>query len=259
MLDAVATKLRIEHSAVQEMIGSLGYRKICARCVRHLLTEDHKFQRKAITSEMLQRYQDEGDDFLLSIVTGDESWFHHFDPEMKRQSMEWHHFDSPTEKKPKAMPSAKKVMGTVFWDAERCILIEFLEPGKTINAAHYVQTLLKLHCALCNKCPGRKVILQHDNAQPHTARLTLGKIENMGWEVLPHPPYSPDLAPSDYDLFGFVKNQMRGQHYKTNEALQTAVRQCLWATGTEFYCKGIFKLPERWEKCVQRNGDYVEK
>jgi len=81
----------------------------------------------------------------------------------------------------------------------------------------------------------------------------------MGWEVLPHPPYSPDLAPSDYHLFGFVKNQMRGQHYEMNEALQTAVRQCPWAVGMEFYRKGIFKLPEHWEKCVQRNGDYVEK
>jgi len=80
----------------------------------------------------------------------------------------------------------------------------------------------------------------------------------MGWEVLSHPPYSPDLAPADYHLFGFVKNQMRGQHYETNEALQTAMRQCLRAAGTEFYRKGIFKLSERWEKCVHRNGDYVE-
>jgi len=105
----------------------------------------------------------------------------------------------------------------------------------------------------------RKVILQHDNARPHTALLTLEKTENMGWEVLPHPPYSPDLAPSDYHLFGFVKNQMRGQHYETNKALQTAVRQCLWVAGTEFYHKGIFKFPEHWEKCVQKKGDYVEK
>jgi len=78
-------------------------------------------------------------------------------------------------------------------------------------------------------------------------------------EVLSHPPYSSDLAPSNYHLFGFMKNQMRGQHYETNEALQTAVRQCLRTAGTECYRKGIFKLPERWEKCVKRNGDYVEK
>ena len=78
------------------MIGSLGYRKICSRWVLRLLTEDHKVQRKAVTSEMLRRYRDEGDYILLSIVTGDESWFHHFDPETRRQRMEWHHLDSPT-------------------------------------------------------------------------------------------------------------------------------------------------------------------
>ena len=109
------------------------------------------------------------------------------------------------------MPSAKKIMGTVFWDAEGCILIEFLECGKTTNATHYVRHYSKLRRALCNEHPGRKVILQHDNAQPHTAHLTLEKIENVGWEVLPHPPYSPDLAPSDYHLFDFLKNQIRGQ------------------------------------------------
>jgi hypothetical protein len=55
-----------------------------------------------------------------------------------------------------------------------------------------------------------------------------------------------------------VMNQIWGKLYETNEALQTAVRQCLRADGTEFYCKGIFKLPKRWEKCVHRNRDYVE-
>jgi GTP cyclohydrolase I len=60
-------------------------------------------------------------------------------------------------------------------------------------------------------------------------------------------------------LFGFVKNQLRAQRYETTEAIQKAVRQCLRMAGTEFYRRGIFKLPERWKKCVQRNGDYVEK
>ena len=68
-----------------------------------------------------------------------------------------------------------------------------------------------------------------------------------------------DLAPSDYHLFGFVKDQLRGQRYETTEAIQKAVRQCRRMAGTEFYRRGIFKLPERWEKCVQRSGDYVEK
>jgi GTP cyclohydrolase I len=55
-------------------------------------------------------------------------------------------------------------------------------------------------------------------------------------------------------LFGFVKNQLPGQRYETMEAIQKAVCQFLRMAGTEFYRRGIFRLPERWEKCVQRSG-----
>jgi len=61
--DTIDRTLGIEHYAVQEMIESVGYRKFCARWVRHLLNEDHKVKRKAIASELLQRYRQEGDDF----------------------------------------------------------------------------------------------------------------------------------------------------------------------------------------------------
>jgi len=87
-------------------------------------------------------------------VTGDESWFHHFESEMKRQSMEWSHLHSPSKKKAKTVPSAAKVMGTVFWDAEGWILTKLLEPGQAITAARYIQTLLKLRHALHDRHPG---------------------------------------------------------------------------------------------------------
>jgi len=124
-------------------------------------------------------------------VTDDESWFHHFEPETKRQSMEWRHLHSPSKKKAKRVPSAAMVMGTVFWDAEGLILAEFLEPGQIITAARYVQTLHKLRRALRNKRPGQNIIILHDNTRPHAARLTSEAIAKMGWEVLPHPSYNP--------------------------------------------------------------------
>jgi hypothetical protein len=128
-----------------------------------------------VSSQLLRRYAVEGDDFLLNIVTGDESWFHHFDPETKRQSTEWHHRTSPKKKKLKTVPSASKVMGTVLCDSEGCILVDFLEKkGKTFNAARYVQTLNKLRHELREKRPRKKTVtLQHDNARHHTACLTL--------------------------------------------------------------------------------------
>jgi GTP cyclohydrolase I len=59
-----------------------------------------------------------------------------------------------------------------------------------------------------------------------------------------------------------LRRALRDKHpgrYETTEAIQKAVRQCLRMAGTELYRRGVFKLPERWEKCVQRSGDYVEK
>jgi len=64
---------------------------------------------------------------------------------------------------------------------------------------------------------------------------------------------------TDYHLFGFMKDQLRGQRYETTEAIQKAVRQCLRMARMEFYRRGIFKLPEHWDKCVQRSDDYVQK
>ena len=77
--------------------------------------------------------------------------------------------------------------------------------------AHYYCTLLSDHLqpAVRRKRPGllkKDVILRHDNAPPHRARQTVQKIEEMGWELLQHLPYSPDLAPSDFHLFEPLKN-----------------------------------------------------
>jgi histone-lysine N-methyltransferase SETMAR len=57
----------------------------------------------------------------------------------------------------------------------------------------------------------KSVCLLHDNARPHTAAVTTGKLEEVHWEVLPHPAYNPDLAPSDYHLFGQLKATLGGK------------------------------------------------
>jgi hypothetical protein len=70
--------------------------------------------RKEVCSDLLSRYEDDGESFLARIVTGDEAWINHFEPETKRQSMEWHHPTSPWRNKFKVTPSAGKVTATVF-------------------------------------------------------------------------------------------------------------------------------------------------
>ena len=76
--------------------------------------------------------------------------------------------------------------------------------------------------------------------------------------ALPHP-YSPDLAPSDYFLFLQLKKHLKGNHYDSDEEVVEAVRQWCREQSPEFFADGIRQLVRRWQLCVDRGGDYVEK
>jgi nucleoside-specific outer membrane channel protein Tsx len=78
-------------------------------------------------------------------------------------------------------------------------------------------------------------------------------------ELFSHPPYSPDLVPSNYHLFGPLKDRLRSHHYETDEADHEAVRSWLRGAGTDFYRRGIFNILQRWQICIDRDGDFVEK
>ncbi|XP_064479391.1 histone-lysine N-methyltransferase SETMAR-like [Ornithodoros turicata] len=115
----------------------LQYRKVCARWVPRMLTEDHKRQRVDSSREFLRTFAEEKDNLLDSIVTGDETWAFHFTPETKQQSREWRHPYSPKPRKFKQSQSAGKVMATVFWDRKGVLLVDFIPAGTTVNADRY--------------------------------------------------------------------------------------------------------------------------
>ncbi|GFO43338.1 histone-lysine N-methyltransferase SETMAR [Plakobranchus ocellatus] len=109
-------------------------------------------------------------------------------------------------------------MATVFWDAKGVILLDILPQGQCINAARYCSTLDRLKEAIRRKRPGllrRGVVLQHDNATPHSANLTQQWLQRYGWEILPPPAHSPDLAPSDFYMFGPLKRHLGGMAFET--------------------------------------------
>jgi len=105
----------------------------------------------------------------------------------------------------------------------------------------------------------RDVVLLHDNARPHTAALTRKKLDQLGWETLEHPPYSPDLSPCDFHVFGPLKEALGGQRFNSDAEVEAYVSNWLQTRPASFYVEGIGKLPIRWEKCVSESGDYVEK
>jgi len=240
----------------------LGYSKICARWVPKLLTTEMRSRRKSTCQELLQHLHRNMPDLLEKMITLDETWFHYYCPETKQQSMEWHRPGDPPPLKPKSTASAGKRMATVCWDYQGIVLLEWLEEGRTVNGTYFCQLLEHLRSAIKEKRWGRLsqgVMILMDNAPAHTAAITQEKMKDLGFSALPHPAYSPDLAPSDYWLFPAMKKPLRGKRYHTLQELATALSKWESNTPQEWFAAGIQKLQERWQKCVSLDGGYIEK
>ena len=109
------------------------------------------------------------------------------------------------------MPSAGKILLTVFWDSQRVYMAEFLLAGKTVDSARYLETIKNLRRRLCGvRGSTSRMLLLNGNARPHTARATIDALEMLKFEVLSHPPYSPDLGPSDFISFLTSRGISRG-------------------------------------------------
>ena len=104
------------------------------------------------------------------------------------------------------------------------IYYELLKPGETVNTERYRQQMINLNQALCEKRPEyqkrqHKVILLHDNAPSHTAKL-IKEIEAFGWEILSYAAYSSDLAPSNYHLFASMGHALAQQRFTSYEEVR---------------------------------------
>ena len=228
-----------------------------------MLTDYHKTKRMGSALKFLTRYAQEGDEVLDSIVTEDETWVFHHTPDSKQQSLQWRHTHSPRTKKFKTSISVEKIMTSVFWDRKGILFVDFMPPGAIINAAAYCDTLTRLRRAIQNKSRGMLslyVCLLHDNKRPHSAHVTTALLEKFKWDILDHPPYSLDLAPSNFHLFLHLKKRLAGKKFDDDDDdVQEEVMTWFKAQAVDFYNSGIQKLVPRLNKCLDNAGDYVEK
>ena len=192
----------------------------------------------------------------------DETWIHHYTPEPKRQSKQWTEARCSAPKKTRSVPSAGRVMASVFWDAEGILFIDYLVKGKTITGEYYSNLLTRLDKKICEKSPilqKKKIIFHQDNAPAHKSVLAMEKLRDLHYELLEHPPYSPYLAPSDFCLFPKLKLFFAGQHFSSNQEAIAAVEGCFADLIKNHYRNRIMVLEHCWNKCISLKGDYVEK
>jgi len=87
----------------------------------------------------------------------------------------------------------------------------------------------------------------------------MGKLRDLKYELLEHPPYSPDLVPSDFHLFPNLKKFVAGKRFLSNEEMIAAVNAYFEGFPKTHFRDGIKLLEKRWKKCIEVKGDYVEK
>jgi len=104
--------------------------------------------------------------------------------------------------------SAGKVLVSIFWDKDSILLTDYLPKGQTINAEYYSSLLVQQKDIFEVKCHGKftkGALFLHNNAPAHRALATQKKLAYLGFQYLDYPPYSLDLALSDYHLFPELK------------------------------------------------------
>jgi histone-lysine N-methyltransferase SETMAR len=100
--------------------------------------------------------------------------------------------------------------------------------------------------------------VRHDNSRTHASGAVSEILEKYGWQVLPHPPYSPDMSPPDFDLFPKLKKTLLGKRFRSIEEVSNGVTRVIRRINNESVLTGIQDLPKRWTAVIKHNGDYIE-
>lgn len=252
----IAAIVNVSQKTISNHLLKMGYVSRYDIWLPHHLNEKNLIDRLSICSSLLNRNQESP--FLKRIITGDEKWILYNNVRRKRS---WGKRDEQPSTTAVKSFHPKKVMLCIWWDWKGIIYYELLKERETIDSIKYCAQLDKLKAAIEEKRPRLSnklgVVIQQDNARPHVSLQTRKKLIEFGWDILSHPPYSPDLAPSDFYLFRSLQNSLHGKKFNSLEDCQKHLVDFIDRKSETFWKDGIFKLPGRWQKVVDLNGAYI--
>lgn len=251
--------LNVSYGSVHNMLKKLGLRKLCSRFVPYFITADMALKRRTCCENNLKLFDEKGDVFLRNIVTEDETPLSLYIPEDRRSSKEWKFPEEKPTKKLKVGTSHRKVlMLTVFWDYYGIIHIDYADNDTKLDSNYYVN-VVQITRKKRRKESNQNLYLLHDNAPIHTSGKSQAEIAKLGFTQLSHPPYSPDLAPSDFYLFKHLKGHLKGKKFTNSDDLLNTATTYLESQTPNFFEKAFEDLINRWKKCIEVNGLYIEK
>ena len=200
-------------------------RKVCAKMVAKVLTEEKKLQRLNACRDILQKVEADGK-LLENVITGDKSWVFQYNPETKRQSCHLKSASSPRPKKVRMERLQVKEMLITFFDHYGLVHHVFVPQGQIVKQLFYKEVLTRLVNKIRQKrraSLARKTwISHHDNAPAHTALSMKQYLVSKETTTMHHPSYSLDLASSDFFLFPKLRGILKGTRFEGVEDIKTS-------------------------------------
>ncbi|UYV69540.1 hypothetical protein LAZ67_6003928 [Cordylochernes scorpioides] len=176
-----------------------------------ILTEEQKV-RMDVCKNMVEMTRTDPE-WMQKIITGDETWVYQYDPETKRQSSQWIERGEPKPKKARFTKSKVKTLLVTFFDINGLVHHEFIPFGRKINQEVYLGIMRRLREAVHLKRPER---WQNNDWILHNSTIQI-----------PHPPYSPDLAPNDFFLYPKLKMKLKGRKFDNVDMIQAESKATL--------------------------------
>jgi [histone H3]-lysine36 N-dimethyltransferase SETMAR len=246
----LAEQLGCSHTAVEKHLHGLGKTWRYGVWIPHELSPYQLQYRVDACMDLITSHRNY--QWLRNLITGDEKWVLYVNYTHRRQ---WLSPGQTGVATPKADLHPKKVMLSVWWGVNGIIHWEVLPNGCTITADLYCQQLDRI----AEKLKGKqdRIYYLHDNARPHVAKSTCEKLLKLGWITIPHPPYSPDLAPTDYHLFRSLSHHLAEKKFDNENDLKMDIANFFDQKSKDFYERGILSLPERWRQVIDTSGTYI--
>ncbi len=238
-------KTGISYRSVQRIVKlDLKLKKKCGKSIPHVLTPVQRVCHVTLAQNFLHNAADPK--WLRRVITADESWFHLENPYSRLGEMQWLEKGEQRPQIPKRSRTCRKAMIIVFFDSHGLVYWHWVLNG-TVNTQTYIYVLRHLRLAIRNRrrhlWSHRTVqpyLLHDDNASCHTSDGTARFQQLNGIVRVPHPPYSPDLAPCEFFLFSHLKRQIRGVEFNSLQELTDHVDKLIGEIPREQW-RAVFK------------------
>ena len=253
----LANELAISSKSVSRLLKRLGYKKVTARWVPHDLSEEEKRNRVVAARENLRWFRRDAR-MLGRIIAFDETVWRCYTPPDPNQASEYRRSGEqpPTRVAQFREPWSRQLIMAVRQD--QIIGFDWLNPGDRWTQDSIINFLNDtIRSYVRDTMPGETPIILMDNAPWHTGARVMRFIrEEMQWELLNHPAWSPDFDPLDREIFQRIKRPYKGKRYERFFELFSDVGEIVDYLNVNHTLTGTSNLPEVWAEIIDANGEY---